>query len=240
MEDKETEYATQFFDFVPESFADELNEECNDLISEALEKIKLKILSKFTDKVNPAEMEEAIGTVEDKYRMEVDKAFEKLSSNLSETVFKVPRHVLLAEDEVWEDRQSSEVMTALADTTSAVVTIRSKIKTALYKKKILEDSLEMMQSTIQKQEDNIKAYNQLLHRYNVSDWKELTELTVENRKALFEKMRSLENPDDSLSKSDSLLSSRQRDINSKNCARILNEIQRKIEDSEPVTNTEVM
>ena len=51
MDGKETEYATQFFEFVPKSFVDELNEECNELISEALGVIKLKIMSKYEDKV---------------------------------------------------------------------------------------------------------------------------------------------------------------------------------------------
>ena len=46
MEDKDTEYATQFFEFIPKSFVDELNEESNDLISEALEMMKQKIVSR--------------------------------------------------------------------------------------------------------------------------------------------------------------------------------------------------
>ena len=229
MEDKETEYATQYFDFVPESIVDELNEEFNELISGALGTIKLVIAEKFKEKVDVPEIEEAISKVEDKYRTEVDNTFEKLSSYLSKAVFRTPRHVLLAEDEVWEDRRSCEVQTKLAKTSSAMETIRSKIKTARYKKKILEESLQDMKVVGQRQEDHIKAYRQLLHTYNISDWKELVELTMDNKKSLYEKMTSLKDLDDFHSKSESLFTSRQRGINSKNCRRILNELQEKTE-----------
>ena len=135
MEDKDTEYATQFFQFIPKSFLDELNEESNDLISEALGAMRQKILSKSDEVMHPV-IEKCMEAVEEKYLLEVDNIFEKLSSSLSSGVLAVPHHVLLDEDEPWDDVKPSEAITRLANTNASMEELREKIKTASYKKKM--------------------------------------------------------------------------------------------------------
>ena len=169
MEDKNTEYATQFFEFIPKSFVDELNEVSNELISGALELMKLKIVSKFETKVIQPEIEKCMGAVEEKYLLEVDNIFEKLSSSLSSGVLAVPQHVLLDEDEAWDDVKPSEALTRLADTNASLEALRNKIKTASYKKMMLSRSLETIQDIRNKQQDDIKAYEEHLSSFNVSD-----------------------------------------------------------------------
>ena len=77
-QDIATEYATQFFKFVPQSLIDEINEGTNELVKDALAAIKKKITAKYLGKVEPNVIEASIQKVEDKYFLEFDKIFEQL------------------------------------------------------------------------------------------------------------------------------------------------------------------
>ena len=227
MEDKNTEYATQFFEFIPKSFVDELNEVSNELISGALELMKLKIVSKFETKVIQPEIEKCMGAVEEKYLLEVDNIFEKLSSSLSSGVLAVPQHVLLDEDEAWDDVKPSEALTRLADTNASLEALRNKIKTASYKKMMLSRSLETIQDIRNKQQDDIKAYEEHLSSFNVSDWKNIVDLTQEKKNSLSKRIKSISVDPDLSPEVENLFSSKQQHINSNNCARILEELKKK-------------
>ena len=227
MEDKNTEYATQFFEFIPKSFVDELNEVSNELISGALELMKLKIVSKFETKVIQPDIEKCMGAVEEKYLLEVDNIFEKLSSSLSSGVFAVPQHVLLDEDEAWDDVKPSEALTRLADTNASLEALRNKIKTASYKKMMLSRSLETIQDIRNKQQDDIKAYEEHLSSFNVSDWKNIVDLTQEKKNSLSKRIKSISVDPDLSPEVENLFSSKQQHINSNNCARILEELKKK-------------
>ena len=227
MAEKDTEYATQFFDFVPEAFVDELNEETNELISQALEMMKQKIVSKFEEKVIQPDIERCMAAVEEKYLLEADNIFEKLSSSLSSGVLKVPQHVLLQEDEVWDDLKPSEALSRLADTNDSMEVLRNKIKTASYKKMMLSKSLVTIQDIRSKQQSNIKAYEELLNSFNVSDWKDIVGLTLENQITLSKRIKAIQSETDFSPEVESLFSSKQQNINSKNCARILEELKKK-------------
>ena len=227
MEDKNTEYATQFFEFIPKSFVDELNEVSNELISGALELMKLKIVSKFETRVIQPEIEKCMGAVEEKYLLEVDNIFEKLSSSLSSGVLAVPQHVLLDEDEAWDDVKPSEALTRLADTNASLEALRNKIKTASYKKMMLSRSLETIQDIRNKQQDDIKAYEEHLSSFNVSDWKNIVDLTQEKKNSLSKRIKSISVDPDLSPEVENLFSSKQQHINSKNCARILEELKKK-------------
>ena len=227
MEDKNTEYATQFFEFIPKSFVDELNEVSNELISGALELMKLKIVSKFETKVIQPDIEKCMGAVEEKYLLEVDNIFEKLSSSLSSGVLAVPQHVLLDEDEAWDDMKPSEALTRLADTNASLEALRNKIKTASYKKMMLSRSLETIQDIRNKQQDDIKAYEEHLSSFNVSDWKNIVDLTQEKKNSLSKRIKSISVDPDLSPEVENLFSSKQKHINSNNCARILEELKKK-------------
>ena len=227
MEDKDTEYATQFFEFIPKSFVDELNEESNDLISEALEMMKQKIVSKFEERVIQPDIERCMAAVEEKYLLEADNIFEKLSASLSSGVMKVPQHVLLQEDEVWDDVKPSEAVTRLADTHASMEALRNKIKTASYKKAMLSKSLVTVQDIRNQQQSHIKTYEELLNSFNVSDWKDMVGLTLENRITLSKRIKAIQVDADLSSEVESLFSSKQQNINSNNCARILEELKKK-------------
>ena len=77
--------------------------------------------------------------------MEFDKIFEKLGQWSTASVLRVPGNVLLAEDEVWDTEQPSSVSHKLASVTVEMESLRSKIKTAIYKKSVLTQSLESVQ-----------------------------------------------------------------------------------------------
>ena len=226
MEDKDTEYATQFFEFIPKSFVDELNEESNDLISEALEMMKQKIVSRSEKAMQP-DIDTCMEAVKEKYLLEVDNIFEKLSSSLSSGVLAVPHHVLLDEDEPWDDVKPSEAITRLANTNASMEELREKIKTASYKKKMLSRALESIQDIRNKQQDNIKAYEEPLNRFNVSDWKLILDLTQEKKLSLSKRLEDIPAGTHVSPEVESLFSCQQQTINSKNCVRILEELKKK-------------
>ena len=150
-----------------------------------------------------------------------------VSSSLSSGVLKVPHHVLLQEDEVWDDLKPSEALSRLADTNDSMEVLRNKIKTASYKKMMLSKSLVTIQDIRSKQQSNIKAYEELLNSFNVSDWKDIVGLTLENQITLSKRIKAIQSETDFSPEVESLFSSKQQNINSQNCARILEELKKK-------------
>ena len=61
--DVATEYATQFFEFVPQKLIDELSEGTNELVQEALAAIRQKITVKHAGRVEPGLIEASLRKV---------------------------------------------------------------------------------------------------------------------------------------------------------------------------------
>ena len=173
------------------------------------------------------DIENCMEAVKDKYLLETDNVFEKLSSSLSSGVLTVPRHVLLDEDEAWDDLKPSEALTRLANTNASMESLRSKIKTASYKKMVLSNSLETIQEIRQKQQQNIRAYEELLNSFNVSDWADMVDLTLEKKKSLSKQIEAIDPNANLTAEVENLFSSKQLNINSKNCALIIEELKNK-------------
>ena len=188
-----TEYATQFFDFVPQTMVDEISEDANELIQGALEAMKQKITSKYSDKVDPNVIQNGIDKIEEKYLFEMDRIFEKLVSYLCAHVLSVPNHVLLPEDNIWDsDTSGPNCSNRLAKVNVELDSLRNKIKSALYKKTVLQQSLENIQEICQKQESKISSDELLYNNYNIGDWKDTVDFTKQNKEALDKRMKVLE------------------------------------------------
>ena len=222
-----TEYATQFFDFVPQCFVDELNQSCQELVMDALGVIKTKIAGKYDGKLEPAVIEAGMQKVEDKYSEEFDKIFEKVGKFTTENILRVPPHVLLPEDEVWDSERPGSISAKSANVDVELEALRNKIKTASYKKAMLSKSLVTVQDIRNQQQSHIKTYEELLNSFNVSDWKDMVGLTLENRITLSKRIKAIQVDADLSSEVESLFSSKQQNINSNNCARILEELKKK-------------
>ena len=167
-----TEYATKFFDFVPQTMVDEISEDANELIQGALEDMKQKISSKYADKVDSTVIQNSIDKIEEKYLFEMDKIFEKLVSYLCAHVLSVPNHVLLPEDTVWDsDTSGPNCSNRLAKVNVELDSLRNKIKSALYKKTVLQQSLENVQEICQKQESKISSDELLFNNLSIRDIK---------------------------------------------------------------------
>ena len=189
----QTEYATQFFDFVPQTMVDEICEDANELLQGALGAMKQKVTSKYSDKVDPAVIQNSVEKVEEKYLFEMDKIFEKLASYLCAHVLTIPNHVLLPEDSTWDsDTSGPNCSNRLAKVNVELDSLRNKIKSALYKKSMLQQSLESVQEICQKQEDKINADEALYNNHNIGDWKDTVDFTKQNKEALDKRMRVLE------------------------------------------------
>ena len=191
-QDIATEYATQFFQFVPQSLIDEFSEGTNELVQEALVAIKKKITAKYSGKVEPEVIEASLKKIEDKYLLEFDKIYEKLGQWSKANVFRVPANVLLPEDAVWDVEAPSTIPSKLANINVEMEALRSKIKTAIYKKAVLTQSLESVEEICAKQEAKIKADEELFRKYNVSDWGDMLDFTKQNRTSVESKMELLE------------------------------------------------
>ena len=189
----QTEYATQFFDFVPRSLVDDISEGSNELVQESLVQIKNRIIKKYDGKVEPSNIEESVKRIEDKYLLEMDTVYEKLSSFLCAHVLKVPGHVLLPEDKVWDpEQQSSSSSAKLTNINVELESLRSKIKTAIYKKTVLKQSLENIQEIVMKQEDKLQSDEEMFNNYNIKDWQDMVDFTNQNREALNKKIETLQ------------------------------------------------
>ena len=105
--------------------------------------------------------------------------------------------------------------------------LRNQIKTASYKKMMLSKSLVTIQDIRTKQQANIKEYSEHLNSFNVSDWKDMVGLTLENKVTLTNRMKAIQGDADLSPEVESLFSSKQQNINSNNCARILEELKKK-------------
>ena len=191
-QDIATEYATQFFKFVPQSLIDELGEGTNELVQEALAAIRQKITSKHLGKVEPQVIEASLQKVEDKYLLEFDKIFEKLGEWSLANVLRVPANVLLPEDAVWDTEAPSTISSKLANVNVEMEALRSKIKTAIYKKSVLTQSLENVEEICTKQEARIQADEELFRKYNVSDWSDMLDFTKQNQDTMNSEMKKLE------------------------------------------------
>lgn len=191
-QDIATEYATQFFKFVPQSLIDEISEGTNELVQEALAAIKQKITAKHLGKVEPKVIEASLQRIEDKYLLEFDKIFEKLGQWSTANVLRVPGNVLLEEDAVWDTEAPSTIPSKLANTNVEMESLRGKIKTAIYKKAVLTQSLESVEEICAKQEAKIQADEELFRQYNVSDWGDMLDFTKQNNSSVKSKMELLE------------------------------------------------
>ena len=62
--------------------------------------------------------------------------------------------------------------------------MKRKIKSALYKKTVLQQSLENVQEICQKQESKISSDELLYNNFNIGDWKDTVDFTNQNKEVL--------------------------------------------------------
>eukprot|EP00092_Neocalanus_flemingeri_P003149 GFUD01003367.1.p1 GENE.GFUD01003367.1~~GFUD01003367.1.p1 ORF type:complete len:263 (-),score=87.78 GFUD01003367.1:84-821(-) len=188
----DTEYAAQYFGFLPSSFVDDLSEDSIDLVTNALGAMKQQIMKKLAGQFDQKELDESFKKVEDKYQMNQEKIFEKLGSYLCAHILKVPNHVLLPEDEAWDGETSAGAASKLLSVNTEMASMRESIKTALYKKAVLATELDNIKEVCRKQEIVIEKDKELFKKHSVEDCKDLIDFTIQNQKSLGNKSKELE------------------------------------------------
>ena len=93
---------------------------------------------------------------------------------------------------MWNVEAPSTIPSKLTNLNVEMEALRSKIKTAIYKKAVLTQSLESVEEICAKQEAKIKADEELFRQYNVSDWEDMLDFTKQNKTSVESKMELLE------------------------------------------------
>merc|ERR1712079_349563 len=128
-------------------------------------------MGKYEGKLDPAVMGASMQRVEDKYSEEFDKIFEKVGKFTTENILRVPAHVLLPEDEVWDSERPGSISAKSANVDVELEALRNKIKTANYKKTVLRESFK---------------------QYNVGDWRHIVDLMEQDKASLTKNLNFLE------------------------------------------------
>merc|ERR1719481_1814669 len=142
--DVEKEYAAQFFEKIPSAFVNVIREDARDLVGECLQKMKQQIMKKLPGTFVQSELDDAIEKVIKHYQINLENIYENLDSFVSAQILRIPRHVLLPEDDPWNEQSSSGAEAKLHAVNSDMSTMRETVKIVLYKKAVLTDDLQKM------------------------------------------------------------------------------------------------
>jgi len=190
-EQAQKEYATQHFGFTPNSFIDEITEESLEMVGSCLGAMKQQVQRKMPGKVEDKSLDKAFETVDNKYRETVEKLFEKLGTYLCKNVLVVPSHVLLTEDESWDNAPKADAFSKLSTANNDMSAIRDKIKTALYKKSRLQGELENIRTVCAKQESVIQQEVKTKKKVREGEWSDNVDFVSLQRKTLQRKTGEL-------------------------------------------------
>ena len=174
--DGEKEYAAQFFEIVPTAFVGVISEDARDLVGDALQLMKQQIMKKLPGTFVQSELDDAIEKVIKHYQINLDKIYEKLGSFVSARILRIPKHVLLPEDEPWDGESSSGAEARLLAVNTDMLTLRETVKSALYKKAVLTEELQKMRCICRTQESTIEESRKLFAKHSVEAVPEVFDL----------------------------------------------------------------
>jgi len=100
------EYATQHFNFTPDSFVETITTTVIDSINDGLDETKKQLYNTFKKKVSSKEMDESFALVKHKYTMSAEKVLDNFSRYVKKNILIVPKNVVLPEDEVHVPKQA--------------------------------------------------------------------------------------------------------------------------------------
>ena len=187
---EEIEYAAQYLGFVPNTFVDDLSEDCMDLVADSLEAMKQQLMKKFPGKFDEEELVKSFKNVEVKYQENQEKIFEKLGSFICAHMLKIPGHVLLPEDEAWDGETADGVSSKLITVNTRMGVMRDEIKRALYLKAVLSSQFDNIKEVCKSQEAVIDKDKERFKMYE--DCNNLMDFSKQNRKILASKSKELE------------------------------------------------
>lgn len=163
-ERRELEYATQFFEFTPDSFVDTISFSSTDIIDEELNKLKKTLSEKFSNKISERELEDCFTIVKDQYTEAAEKVLTVFGKYLKKNILCVPRHVLLPEDKAHAGRPFTG--DDLENSLKNVDNLCLKIRNAKYKRAILQAKLANLQKVSLRQEKLLQEVNNLAEQKN--------------------------------------------------------------------------
>jgi len=97
-EKRQLEYATQHFDFTPDSLTDTITMFALENLEVVLKKMMTHCTKEFAKKVPEHEMKESFALLQEKYGSATEKNLEDFSSYIQKHLLTVPQHVVLPDD----------------------------------------------------------------------------------------------------------------------------------------------
>jgi len=150
-QNRDSEYAMQHFGFQPEELADEFNQSTVELLSNALNAMRSKLLEKQPN-LGEEEVQKSFERLEQIYTEKMEKVLCKVGSHWAAHVFRIPSHVLLPEDEAWDGQTQSRVNRKLEDAEARMEEERDRIQNLIYKREVLRKKLGKVEQAIAFQE----------------------------------------------------------------------------------------
>jgi len=141
----------QHFGFQPEELADEFNQSTVELLSNALNAMRSKLLEKQPN-LGEEEVQKSFERLEQIYTEKMEKVLCKVGSHWAAHVFRIPSHVLLPEDEAWDGQTQSRVNRKLEDAEARMEEERDRIQNLIYKREVLRKKLGKVEQAIAFQE----------------------------------------------------------------------------------------
>ena len=189
--DGEKEYAIQFFEIDPSAFVNEMSKDACDRVGISLQVMKQYFMKKLPGTFAQSEIDVAFEKVFKHYQINIEKIFEKVGSYVSARILRIPKHVLLPEDEPWDGESSSGVEARLHAVYTDMSTMRDTVKSALYKKAVLTEELRKMRCIRQAQESTIEEDRKLFAKHSIEAVPEVFDIISQKTKHVEFKSKEL-------------------------------------------------
>ena len=133
-----------------------MNSSAQELLASAL-----KALGQQLEKKQPHLAAETVSSslkkIGDGYGVKVESVFEKLGSFCVAHIFRIPRHVLLPEDEAWDGQTQSRARAKLNAVEQELQRRRERVQDHIYKKHMLTTKLARVERACELQEQVLAA-----------------------------------------------------------------------------------
>lgn len=160
-ERKQLEYATQFFEFTPDACVDSITAPPMDIISDNLKAVKAKCFKEFAGKVTEQELEASFTVISDQYNGHTNEILEKFGRYIKKNILYVKKHIVLPEDRIHLKVDEKFDGSKLEDGIQNFDNLRQKVRSAKYKKAVLEAKLANLQRVAETQEKVMKKAQML-------------------------------------------------------------------------------
>lgn len=183
-ERRDLEYATQFFEFTPDSFIETVTSTSSDIIDDQLKNLRLRLEEKFRGQFSSNELNDCFSLIAEQYSEATGKVHTSFGKYLKNNILCIPKHVLLPEDKV----HSGKVFTGedMDNSLKTVDNLCLKVRNAKYKRAVLQAKLENLKKVSLRQEKLLQEIT------NLKEQKDQMEVLFDRQtQVLCEKVESL-------------------------------------------------